>query len=114
VALRVTQSGRWFCQVFTHEGEKSLGPAQISARLKNVAQMNSAFGKVSYEIDHIDTQSLGGDGCVAVHVMGRMVVGGMAHVTGACSVFSESFTLSKSQDGNYPYFVANQIFRMIK
>lgn len=42
-----------------HEGETVRGQAAILAKLQGVGQMNSTFGRVVYEVDHIDAQALG-------------------------------------------------------
>lgn len=43
-------------------------------------------------------------------VMGRMVVAGMSHLGEGASHFCEMFTLAPSQ----PYYIANQVFRLLK
>ena len=162
-------SQRVIYQVMVYEGETVHGQAGILGKLKAVAQMNSTFGRVIYEVDHIDAQALGTvgaapnpnpyllhvgpgapdphssglsllripchwstwssqavlnshrlrtvplqDGSAVVHVMGRMVVSGMSHLGEGASTFSEVFSLGLSQSGSYPYYIANQMFRLLK
>mmetsp|Transcript_39505 Transcript_39505/g.100942 ORF Transcript_39505/g.100942 Transcript_39505/m.100942 type:complete len:484 (-) Transcript_39505:27-1478(-) len=96
--------------IMAHEGETVRGQTAILAKLQGVGQMNSTFGRVVYEVDHIDAQALGTDGSAIVSVMGRMVVAGMSHLGEGASHFCEMFTLAPSQ----PYYIANQVFRLLK
>jgi hypothetical protein len=45
--------------IMAHEGETCRGEAKILEKLRGIFQMNSTFGKVSFLVDHIDTQALG-------------------------------------------------------
>mmetsp|Transcript_13183 Transcript_13183/g.23470 ORF Transcript_13183/g.23470 Transcript_13183/m.23470 type:complete len:485 (-) Transcript_13183:419-1873(-) len=100
--------------IMAHEGETCRGEAKILEKLRGIFQMNSTFGKVSFLVDHIDTQALGKDGSAVVSIMGHIILAGMSKLGEGKSHFSEIFILGPAQSGTYPYYIANQVFRLMK
>ncbi len=97
--------------MFTYEGERALGRDAIIERLRGIAQMHSGF-KIAHQVKQVDCQALGVDGSALVHVQGQLAVGGVAGPGAASGSFTEVFILSQISPGEY--YVASQIYRMIK
>jgi hypothetical protein len=54
------------------------------------------------------------DGSAVVSIMGHIILAGMSKLGEGKSHFSEIFILGPAQSGTYPYYIANQVFRLMK
>ncbi|GLC41062.1 hypothetical protein PLESTB_000947600 [Pleodorina starrii] len=91
-----------------YDGEAAVGCDAILAKLQAVAHMHAGW-KVTHEVVDVQCQPLGFDGSALVNVAGRLESPAAGNKP---QPFTEIFVLSQMQAGEY--YVANQVFRLIR
>ncbi|GMH43689.1 hypothetical protein BSKO_11611 [Bryopsis sp. KO-2023] len=100
--------------VLVYEGESAKGRKCIVEKLNQALMMSKAFGGIEHEFENVDCQPLGNvKGSALISVEGWLVpLKASGSPISGKEKFYEMFVLNKSSKGEY--FVANQMFRLLK